>query len=319
MITIDNSEVKVLIVDDTTENLEIAGKILAKEGYDIYIADSGQTALELVGNVQFDIILLDIMMPVMDGFETCKRIKAIEEQENVPIIFLTAKVDVDSLVRGFDYGAVDYIRKPFSAMELVVRVKNHVELKKIREQLLLENKKLAEAYALQEVLATTDPLTKLFNRREMLNKIEYEKIRFERNKTPFTVLIGDIDYFKNVNDKYGHEGGDFVLRRIAEILKEGVRKQDFVARWGGEEFLLLLPDTTLNGGANLAEKLRTRIEQETFNYDNQNIKITMTLGISSFTGGMTIDELINMADKALYSGKQKRRNCVVEYKNICEQ
>lgn len=308
---IDNREIKILIVDDTTFNLEIAGKILQKEDYDIYVADSGETALELVDNVQFDLILLDIMMPVMDGFETCKRIKDKPEYANIPIIFLSARVEIDSIIKGFQYGAVDYIRKPFNDMELIARVRTHVELKKTREQLERENKKLEEAYALQQILATTDPLTKLINRREVLRLIEHEKNRYERNKTPFTIIVSDIDFFKRVNDNYGHECGDVVLCTVAEILKSSTRKQDYVSRWGGEEFLILLPDTALEGGVILAEKLRGKIQKKVFRYGDDDFTVTMTFGVSSYSDNKTIDKLINEADEALYKGKENGRNQVV--------
>ncbi|MBP7175570.1 MAG: diguanylate cyclase [Thermoclostridium sp.] len=308
---IDNKQVRLLIVDDTPENLEISGKILEKESYDIYVADSGETALDLASNVKFDLILLDIMMPVMDGFEVCRRIREKPEYGSVPVIFLSAKAGIESVMKGFELGAVDYVRKPFNPAELVARVKIHVELKKTREELELQNSKLLKAYSEMELMAVTDPLTGLFNRREMLSRIEHEIVRFNRNSLPFTIVLSDIDFFKKVNDTYGHECGDFILKSVAGTLKSTLRKQDIVSRWGGEEFLLLLPGTDPFGAAIIAEKLRKKIEDENFSFQDVIIRITMTFGISSISQAQTADALVRLADKAMYTGKQAGRNRVV--------
>lgn len=310
---IDNRQIKILLIDDTPVNLEIAGKILEKENYDIYIAESGYTALELIEETDFDLILLDIMMPEMDGFETYKKMKEYKKFNDAPVIFLTAKVDIESVVNGFELGAVDYIRKPFNGLELKARVRTHVELKKMREELEEKNKSLSDAYERLEIIATTDPLTKLFNRREITKKLEEEQIRFERNNHPFSIIIADIDFFKKVNDNYGHAYGDFILKSVSHILKNTARKQDSVSRWGGEEFLLLLPETDAAGAASLAEKLRSKIANIAFDDGSFQITITLTFGINVYDRVQNMDSLISAADSALYEGKQKGRNCVVIY------
>lgn len=306
-----NSQIKILLVDDIRMNLEIAGKTLEKEGYDLYIADNGFTALDLVRETVFDLILLDIMMPEMDGFETCRKIRQNKRNLDIPIIFLTAKADIDSIVTGFDLGAVDYIRKPFNYLELIARVKTHVELKKTREELRRKNIKLKEAYEQLKIVAKTDPLTGLINRREMIERIEYEMVIYERSKVNFTLIIGDIDFFKKVNDTYGHECGDKVLASISRIFTKNTRKQDSVGRWGGEEFLFLLPNTNQEQGAVLAEKLRTVIERTGFYKENIKLSLTITFGVCSIKAGQSVNELISDADKALYEGKRRGRNCVV--------
>ncbi|WP_160691734.1 diguanylate cyclase [Clostridium sp. C2-6-12] len=316
MIKIDNKQVKILLIDDTPVNLEIAGKILEQEGYDIYIAESGYTALSLIKYIDFDLILLDIMMPEMDGFETYKKMKEHENFNDAPVIFLTAKVDIESVVNGFELGAVDYIRKPFYGLELKARVRTHVELKKMREELEEKNKKLSSAYGKLEVIATTDPLTSLSNRREVTKKLNEEQIRFQHNNTPFSIIIADIDYFKNVNDTYGHNSGDYILKTLAQILKNSCRKQDIISRWGGEEFLLLLPGTNAYGATVLAEKLRSKIENTTFDTGEYKIKVTLTFGINVYDKSQNIDTLISKADSALYEGKQRGRNCVVIYDKL---
>ncbi len=311
MITIDNSQVKILLVDDTPENLKVAGNFLKRYNYDLYVADSGKSALEIIESNQFDLILLDIMMPGMDGFEVCRRIKSREEFKDVPVIFLTAKAEIESVIKGFEVGAVDYIKKPFNALELHARIKTHIELKRYREELELKNMILREANEKLEMIATTDPLTNLLNRREMQRKIEEERIRFERSNRQFSIIITDIDNFKRVNDSYGHDCGDYLLVAISVLLKMNIRKQDSLSRWGGEEFLLLLPETNLDGAAVIAEKLRKIIENHLFRYNTIDLKITMTFGVSMLNGKETVDQCIIKADKALYKGKQSTKNCVV--------
>lgn len=306
-----NHRGRILIVDDTPVNLEIAGKTLEKENYDLYIADSGPTALDLIEKIDFDLILMDIMMPEMDGFETFQQIRRNEKHKNIPVIFLSAKVDIEDVIKGLEMGGVDYIRKPFNELELKARVQTHVELKKTREELEQKNKSLRLAYKKIEIAATTDPLTKLINRREMIKFMDYEKKKYHRNKQSFSIIIGDVDFFKRINDSYGHNVGDSVLIKVAEILKSTVRKQDSVCRWGGEEFMLLLPGTLGDGAVELAEKLRRKIENYFFLYDGAEIKVTITFGISVYEGSMDLDELISQADTALYQAKQNGRNLVM--------
>lgn len=312
MMEINNEQIRILLIDDTPVNLEIAGKTLEKEGYDLYIADNGYSALELIGKTNFDLILLDIMMPEMDGFETLIKIRQIKNCKNTPVIFLTAKVDIESVIRGFELGAIDYIRKPFNELELKARVRIHVELKKIREELEEKNKSLEEAYGILKVAATTDPLTHLLNRREMSKRMETAMLQYERYKHLFSIIIADIDFFKKVNDTYGHERGDSVLVTVAEILLNSARKTDSISRWGGEEFLLLLPETNAAGAAKLAEKIRKNTEKMVFHHGEAEFNVTMTCGICEFDGNMALDELISNADKALYDGKANGRNrCVI--------
>ncbi len=179
------------------------------------------------------------------------------------------------------------------------------------EQIEKQKEKLRIAYEKMEALARTDPLTKLSNRRDFLEKFHHEKGRFDRNRKPFAVVLGDIDDFKSVNDQYGHDCGDFALVNISDLMKSMVRKQDIIGRWGGEEFILLLPESPLNGGKRVAEGIRKKIEANSFSFNGNQFSLTMTFGISEFNGTSDIDTCIKKADKALYSGKQKGKNCVV--------
>jgi len=179
------------------------------------------------------------------------------------------------------------------------------------EQIEKQKEELRIAYEKMEALARTDPLTKLSNRRDFIEKFHHEKGRFDRNRKPFAVVLGDIDDFKAVNDQYGHDCGDFALVNISKLMKSMVRKQDIIGRWGGEEFILLLPESPLNGGKRVAEGIRKKIAANAFSFNGNQFSVTMTFGISEFNGTSDIDTCIKKADEALYSGKQKGKNCVV--------
>ncbi len=323
-------EKSILIVDDNPGNIQLVATYLKSEAqYRISFSQSGMDALEKISNFDFDLVLLDIMMPEMDGYETCKKIHDIPRSRETPVIFLTAKVDKDSIVRGFEAGAVDYIMKPFYGPELLARIKTHIELKTVRNRLedinVHLNKEILKGIEMETELrasreelqrvnrqlfqeATTDSLTGLLNRRKMLDFIEYEHERTDRSQQVYSLVMSDIDYFKKINDTHGHDCGDMVLREISRIFLSQVRKQDQISRWGGEEFLLLLPDTEEKGAFILAEKIRKTIETHTFSCTAVDLNITMTFGITTRNGDADSESLIKQADIALYTGKDMGRN-----------
>jgi diguanylate cyclase (GGDEF)-like protein len=299
-------ETKILIVDDTPTNIEVLWRTLEPRGYKIQIATSGEIALKVLEKAPFpDLILLDIMMPGIDGYETCRRMKMDQAICDIPVIFLTGKSDIKDIVRGFEVGGVDYVTKPFSQEEVYARVKTHVLLKKT----LLEKEELIEQL---RISSKTDPLTSLLNRRGVMESLEIEAHRFERSKKCFSIVLSDIDHFKNVNDTYGHEAGDKILVEVGKIIRENCRKQDVASRWGGEEFLILLPETDLEGGKLLAEKIRKAIESNEFFYQEQKIPITMSFGLSIFfENSKNLEDCIRYADDCLYNAKKMGRNRVV--------
>ncbi len=305
--------VKVLIVDDTPDNVKVAGSILAEEGYDLYIADSGIVAEQLARETVFDLILLDIMMPKQDGFTTCTHLRKIPEYESVPIIFLSARIDIDSIIKGFDLGAVDYIRKPFNPQELKSRVKTHADLRLYRQELERRNSQLENALLKIEEIARTDDLTGLLNRREMVRLFEYEINRTNVSKHEFSLIMLDIDLFKEINDTHGHLTGDHVLQRLARQLQASSRKQDYISRWGGDEFLILLPEITDQNAAKIAEEIRSDIEQIDFSDLFERGKVTVTCGVSCHRDKMPIQSLVDNVDKAMLLGKSRSRNCVMLY------
>lgn len=297
---IDISGSKILIVDDNPQNLQVVGTVLKPHGFGLQFVMSGEKVFDAVKEQRPDLILLDIQMPGMDGFEISHALNQDPEYRDIPVIFLTAAYkDEESIVKGFKNGGVDYVTKPFFTEELVARIKTHLRLKKYKEYL--------------QELSFTDPLTGLLNRRSILDRIHNEQKRARRSGSWFTIILTDIDRFKQVNDTYGHDCGDVVLSEIAQILKNTVREQDCFARWGGEEFLLLLLETDSQGGLTLAEKLRTAVEEQEILCQSQRIKVTMTFGIASCHENQPYNDCIRQADKALYRGKEDGRNRCVLY------
>jgi len=287
----------IMIVDDTKDNINILRQFLAKFGFKTTVALNGEMALDLIPKLKPDLILLDIMMPGIDGYEVCIRLKKDAELKNIPVIFITARGDTKDVVEGFEAGAVDFIMKPFRLEEVYARVKTHLTLSAALKKLALDNE--------------TDPLTGLFNRRAFLERLENEAMRFKRNQKPFSILFGDIDLFKNINDTYGHSAGDAVLVNISNILNTEKREIDQVARWGGEEFLVLLPETNLKGAVLSGNKMRKSISAKPIIHEGKEIHATMSFGVNEYNGEASIEKTIDLADQRLYLAKNSGRNKVV--------
>ena len=252
-----------------------------------------------------DLILLDIMMPDMDGYEVCKRLKEDSKTREIPVIFISAMSEVKDIVKGFKLGGVDYIVKPFREEEVLARVRSQLSIKK----LFLEKNELIEKL---DSLSRIDPLTGISNRRDMMEKLENEQSRFERYGKSFSVIMCDIDHFKKVNDQYGHDFGDYVLKEVAMLLKEQIRELDKLSRWGGEEFFIVLPETNLVGAVNVAEKMRESIESYSFEFGGETLKVSMSFGVSCHANaGVKLDDLLKEADQFLYRAKNQGRNTVV--------
>ncbi len=292
---------RVLIIDDNASNIQIVGTLLKNEGYQIYVANNGLQAINIVEEILPDLILLDIMMPGMDGIETSKRIKKNSQTREVPIIFITAKSDVQDVVRGFESGGSDYITKPFQAPVLLARVRTHVALWQKTKQL--------RAYS------DRDYLTMIANRRRFDEFIDLEWRRCLREQRPLSLIILDIDYFKNYNDTYGHLQGDEVLKKVAYSIKNICnRSGDLAARYGGEEFAIVLGNTNLQTSQLLAEKYRHAIESLTIVHEASKVKnvVTASLGVATTTPDMndSYQQLIKAADERLYLAKKSGRNQV---------
>jgi len=265
-----------------------------------------------------DLILLDIMMPDIDGYEVCRQLKKDESVKNIPVIFLSALNDVSAKVKGFKIGAVDYISKPFQIQEVLARVKTHLLLQ-TQQQLLstkntelkIKNKLIEEQASKLETMVRKDFLTGISNRRDFLEKSKIEENRFYRTQKKFSIVMIDIDKFKTVNDTFGHECGDNVLIAVSQELTKVLRKHDIVARWGGEEFICLLVDTEVDSARIVSEKIRKTMENYQYRYGDTPFSVTVTIGVCLFDGSFSIEECIRRADKALYEGKEMGRNQVV--------
>jgi len=321
----------ILLVDDSAFNLKVLADTVEECGYKPVLATNGKQAFEFINIEKPDLILLDVMMPEVDGFQLCIQLKENPGLKDIPIIFLTAKSKTEDIVKGFEVGGVDYITKPFNVVELRARMSTHLEakishdeIKRCNEQLQKTNEELHTANEMikkqnlqliefnkkLEFVSRTDPLSGLYNRRHIMEKIQDEVARYRRNHRSFSLLIADIDFFKHINDTYGHAYGDCVIKIISQSLRDNAREQDIVARWGGEEFLLLLPETEQEGAIILAERMRKKIAGIPFQCNKVQLNITMTLGVATHNDD-AVDEVIKRADIALYQGKKKGRNCVV--------
>lgn len=286
----------VLIVDDEPL-LRMYLSALLEETATIIEAESGEEAIESARNERPDLILLDVEMPGISGYETCQRLKSDEDISAIPVIFITGREDAEDEEHGLVIGGVDYIKKPLSPGLVKARINNQLQLLRYQRQL--------------ERLATTDQLTKLWNRRHLMEIAGNEVGRFQRYGRTFSTVIFDIDHFKKLNDTYGHAAGDFALRECAKTLSDTVRAQDTLARIGGEEFCVLLPDTDVDGAAQLAEKVRQRVEEIEIMFDDQLITFTVSLGVAEIVkSDESFDPLLARADEALYRAKEGGRNRV---------
>jgi diguanylate cyclase (GGDEF)-like protein len=299
----------ILVVDDMSQNLQVVGSILDDIGYATTFATTGDQAIKRVSTAKPDLILLDLMMPEVNGLEVCKILKSDPNHQEIPIMFLTASNEKEHLIQAFEEGAVDYITKPFSVPELLARVRTHLELKHTRDEL---KKALMEL----EKLATTDPLTGVYNRRQLFKIGEQELQRSQRHNRPLSILMLDIDHFKKINDLYGHSVGDQALIFLTETIIKSLRTSDFFGRFGGEEFVVILPETTLTEALDIAERLRRHIAEISFLSSGQFISLTVSIGVANFeTSSANFDYLLHKADQALYEAKHQGRNRVVTIDN----
>ncbi len=300
-LNLDNVKPTILIVDDVPSNLDVMVANLQQENIDLMVAVSGEEGIHLAKEIHPDLILLDIMMPGMDGYETCRRLKNDSDTMDIPIVFLTAKDDELDVERGLSLGAVDYINKPFSMPILKARLRNHLALKH-KSDLLTQ-------------LACTDELTRVANRRHFDLTFEREWLRAQRNKTPLSLIMIDVDHFKLFNDHYGHGEGDRCLKHVARTLAAILhRPADLLARYGGEEFVALLPETDTDIARNIAEKLRDSIFQLSIPHKQSTTcdRVTISVGVTTSNPGENIstNTLMLRADKGLYKAKHRGRNQV---------
>jgi len=292
----------VLIVDDEKNNIMVLTQILSPD-YTIYAAKSGADAIEVANEYLPDVILLDIVMEGMDGYEVIAALKSVEKTREIPVIIISGLNEAKDEEKGLAIGASDYINKPFSPVIVKLKVKNQIKMLNYVETIRL--------------LGLTDQLTELPNRRSFDERMSVEWSRAIREQKPISLMIVDIDKFKPYNDTYGHQQGDEALKAVAKIFStEAKRSVDFVARYGGEEFVVLLSDTEKDIAYNVAERIRIDIENSHIPLgDGDAAGITVSIGINTLVPApnSSSDILIKGADNALYAAKNSGRNKVCQY------
>jgi two-component system cell cycle response regulator len=306
---------RVLVVDDNEDNVEVLRARLEARGYEVEGATNGQMALDIVHSWCPDLILLDVMMPDMDGLEVVRRLKADPSLPFIPVIMQTALGSTDRMVAGLEAGADDYVAKPINFPELEARVRSLLRIKKLQTELGDREKQLSQMNEQLRHMSMTDGLTGVDNRRALEQRLQEMFEHSRRLHEPISCVMCDIDHFKKVNDTYGHAAGDAVLKEFAEILKDEAREIDRVGRYGGEEFLLLLPGTVLDAAVTFAERLRHRVEQNTFSFEGGTLKRTVSFGVASWPHPRIEDreDMLKAADDALYVAKELGRNRVVRF------
>jgi diguanylate cyclase (GGDEF)-like protein len=305
---------RILVVEDDPEINALMALTLRVEDYDVEQARDGMSALRMINESAPDLVLLDIMMPRMSGYDVARALQDKPSTSHIPIIFVTAKGEMEDRVVGLDM-AVDYICKPFATPELLARVRAALRTRKLQEELRVSNDQLSK-------LATTDPLTGLFNRRRFDEQLEDELRRARRFGHALAVVLFDLDRFKNINDTWGHAQGDLVLQTFSDILRESSRRIDTIARLGGEEFGAILPATDAEGAIAFAEKVRvhlaeTLIPRRGRESEGEQLHVTTSAGVAvagRLADGEPVAQLasvlIEMADRKLYEAKEGGRDRV---------
>ena len=280
----------ILVVDDTKINIDILLRILGRK-YDIVVAANGLIALEVVKKESISLILLDIVMPEMDGYETCRQLKNNPKTAIIPVIFTTINVDEQSIETAYEVGGIDYITKPFKPKEILARVKTQLELRCLIDSL--------------EFLATHDELTGIYNRRKFF---ELAELQFQQQQPLFATMI-DIDHFKAINDEFGHPVGDKVIKSIVYEIQQAKCSRAILGRLGGEEFALICQTETIEKALESVEKIRLGVAQLFIEIEGKKIYPTISCGIAQKQASMdSIDQLLKSADEALYEAKGKGRN-----------
>ena len=307
---------RILIVDDHEDNIELLRARLESWGFTTQSAMDGFEALRLVEDSPPDLILLDVMMPKIDGMEVARRVKSNTNLPFIPIIMQTALDTTEDKVEGLEAGADDYITKPIEFPELKARLRSMLRIKRLQEELEERERQLLEANERLRYMSQTDGLTGLDNRRHIEQELDSMFAHATRLNESLSCVMCDIDRFKSVNDTYGHQAGDAVLKQFARILKTEARdKVDRVGRYGGEEFILLLPGTVLDAAVTFGERVRKEVEARTFTFDGGTLKRTVSFGVAGWPHPRIADceGLLRAADQALYVAKETGRNRVIRF------
>jgi len=300
---------RILIADDSIVSRHLLDATLRKWGYEVVVACDGNEAWELLQAEDAPkIAILDWMMPGMTGPDVCRRVRAAEKEKEIYtyIVLLTSKSQRQDLIEGMESGADDYLTKPFDQHELKVRLRPGTRIIELQQELISAREELRDQ-------ATKDFLTRIWNRSSILDILKLELVRSAREKRPVGVLLADLDHFKTINDTYGHFAGDAVLREFVRRMGSSIRPYDSIGRYGGEEFLIVLPGSDDAGTLKQAERMREALAAEPMSFNDESRLVTCSFGATSGTptANSTEEALIRVADDALYRAKRHGRNCVV--------
>jgi len=299
----------ILIVDDHPDNVDLLRDRLEARGYATIVARDGEEALRAASEAPSpDLILLDVMLPKVDGIEVARRIKANKSLPFMPIIMQTALDSTESKVEGLDAGADDYITKPINFAELEARVRSWLRIKSLQDEVERQSREILR-------ISQTDALTEIDNRRYLQERLNEAFEHAKRMHESLACLMCDLDLFKSVNDTHGHQVGDVVLKQLAQILKSEAREIDRVGRYGGEEFMLILPGTSAEAAMRFADRVRNAVAQRTFAFDGGSVQRTISCGVAGWPHPRisNVDELVRAADDALYVAKETGRNRVIRF------
>jgi diguanylate cyclase (GGDEF)-like protein len=305
------AKANILLVEDNKTQADVIRNFLEKNGYYVFWVEDGISAIKTARTKKVDIVLLDLVLPDIDGNEVCRWMKMDHNTRSIPIIMLTAKDTVSDKVTSLEAGADDYLPKPFDENELNARIYVRLRTKIQEDELKQKNRQLEDMLTRVEALAIMDSLTGLYNRRRFEVVLESEFKRAARYQSPLSCLMIDIDHFKKVNDSCGHQGGDTALREMAQLIQAAIREVDTPARWGGEEFIVLSPNTPKDKANLAATRIVNAIAKHTFSGVNGG-KITVSIGVAGIPDPSIDDKdkLVHAADLAMYEAKRKGRNRV---------
>ncbi|MDY7035866.1 MAG: diguanylate cyclase [Thermodesulfobacteriota bacterium] len=304
-----NNSFPILIAEDDLVSRKLLEKALIKGGYPVVSVKNGREAFSTLKKQFFPIVITDWLMPEMDGLELCRAIRNHDFPGYIFIILVTARDTSDDIIAGLDAGADDYITKPFKRPELIARLKAGRRILELERSLKTANEKI-------KVLSITDPLTGTYNRGYLIEHLPHEIARSKRYGHPISLIMCDIDHFKKINDSYGHQAGDRVLKYFVDCLKDVIRDgSDWIVRYGGEEFLIVLPKTGIEGSFQIADRLCSLISSRIFKVEDHKISITASFGVSHFypsrkSEKCSLEILIKQADMYLYKAKKEGRNRV---------
>lgn len=298
---------RILIIDDDPSLRTFAQSALKDEGYEIDTAPDANDIFERLEKTAPDLVLLDLGLPGLSGYDALKAIRKTSRFDTIPIVVFSAENSTESKIKGLDLGAVDYLVKPIHHQELAARVRALIRQKKRQDELLAEYKRLSE-------LSLTDPLTGAYNRRALASIMRARLSEAHRHQVPFSCVMFDLDHFKDVNDTHGHDTGDLVLKEVSALTIALYRQEDAIIRYGGEEFLAVLQHTSREGARTFAERLRAEVASRVFNEDLSPLKITLSAGVASYPDDghfATAEDMITLADQRLYEAKRSGRNRII--------